>query len=306
MLYDHRGKPIIPSESFSEPSSTKSESVEQEKEANSANKATSETPYKPPERSFSIDQSVATNEKHQKTYEEKNYRLQKSGLWIQGILCLVTGFAFAAAAWYANIAQKQQVIMQKQLETTDRPWVEISKADVAEFRFHSRVDNGMPMLDVRLKLRVANVGHSVATNVRLKTRLIFQMSIEPYMEIKQKQACEVADIMRITKEFVLFPGRDSGDRLYEEIGFDETIQDTDKLWIETGERQSPVDPALIGCVLYDIPSSRMNPHYTWFSYQFVRKLPNGQLDHRAFFIGEKVPTESLVLIDDLLGVTYVN
>jgi hypothetical protein len=249
-------------------------------------------------------------------YYEAKYREQKAP-WrkakdVLEYVGVATAIGLAVLTWFtlekvssqADSAQKQVGIMQRQLEITDRPWIEISQADVEDFHFHARVDNGKPMLFTTVHMRVANVGHSAATNVRTISFLIFQLGMDPFMEARQKQVCDAPDPMRMTKQFVLFPGRDSGDRLYDEIGFDETIQQGD-MW-PIGDGKSSVDPVIIGCVLYDIPGSHNNPHHTGFSYQFNSRTPNGHLTYRAFRIGEIISPKSLVLTDNYLGVTYID
>src|SRR4051794_30463554 len=65
----------------------------------------------------------------------------------------VLTLVIAVAAWEQfYVTQGQLRVMRGQLEATDRPWIEITKADVKEFSFVNRVDNGKSILHAAINL----------------------------------------------------------------------------------------------------------------------------------------------------------
>ncbi len=160
------------------------------------------------------------------------------------------------------------------------------------------------MLTIDLNLLITNVGHSVASNIRIYNELIFEVGIDPYAEERQQRVCEDKNNLVPTKEFVLFPGGNSGGRLFDQVGSFNVIRDEDILPAASGTPY--IDPTIVGCVLYDIPGAINNPHHTGFSYQFRKKLPGGRVDNRAFPVGEPVAVNVLVAVDNYLGVNFIN
>src|SRR4051794_10756125 len=80
---------------------------QQEEHTDPAQNQTTTKPAEPPQRPITLNHLVNTKNGQPDSYEEKNYRLQKRGLWIQALLCFFTALAFVAAAYYAYIANRQ-------------------------------------------------------------------------------------------------------------------------------------------------------------------------------------------------------
>ena len=114
-LYDPFGRAIHPNESdYSE-----SERGHEKENPKPADSPTRNLTGKPPIGTVSVDPVMSAAEKKREAYEEKRYRLEKRGLWIQGALCIFTALAFGAAAYYATSTTRLAI---SRLNTVAAPW----------------------------------------------------------------------------------------------------------------------------------------------------------------------------------------
>lgn len=74
------------------------------------------------------DPPVSTSKSKANAYEEKQYRLQKRGLFVQAALCVFTAAAFVAAAYYAHLVQQQNGLIAHESATADLTLISTERA----------------------------------------------------------------------------------------------------------------------------------------------------------------------------------
>jgi hypothetical protein len=249
MLYDASGQPII--------SEHESERGQEKEHSSSADSESATKPTEPPH-------------SHPDSYEEKNYRLQKRGLWIQALLCIFTALAFGAAAYYAHVANLQAALMQRQLETTDRAWIKIAGAelieDLAFERDRVRDENKLNVF-IAVPLSAENIGRSVALNAMVEARALLWQDLFAE-ELAQATACNgdnwgsgVQLVAEYIGPFSIFPSETRQFKVF---------------WngqIDAKYRGRDVSPHLVGCVIYFLPNSQQ-PHYSAFAYRVQYRPAN--------------------------------
>lgn len=231
----------------------------------------------------------------------------KAGLEIGGVAVAVilAGLAFDSL----KSAQQQVAVMQKQLEATDRPWLQIISADVTGSGLvlgYPGVDSNSPRGSVSVKFVVKNVGRSVAVHVRMTGQLIFELAAN-VLDERQREVCEAGDPMHTTAEFTLFPDQDSGNRLTDQLGTGaggEPINPESILRMRSGALAT--NPLFAGCITYQMGGAA-KPHHTGFLYTFAFKYPNGiARPDRLFELGKQIPADRLVLMEDPGGFSSVD
>ena len=254
---------------------------------------------------------ISVREYYEAEHRERQslWRKVKTGLEIIGVVVAVilAGLAFGTL----KSAQQQVGVMRMQLEASDRPWVQITSAEVTGsgltlYPGRPGFKNGWPIGTVSVKFVVKNVGRSVAVHVRMTGRLIFELAAN-LLDERQREVCEAGDPIHTTAEFTLFPDQDSGDRLTGQLGTgagSEPINPQSILTVSGGALMT--NPLFAGCITYQMGGST-KPHHTGFLYTFATKLPDGiARPDRLFYIGKRIPADRLVLMEDPGGFSSVD
>lgn len=114
--------------------------------------------------------------------------LEIVGVTVAVVLATLTYHTLQKVSSQANSAQNQVVIMQQQLEATDRPWVEVVSVESTDgITFYRRIDNGLAGLHASFKMRVKNIGHSAAIHIKMVSQLVFEYPGDANREMRQKQ-----------------------------------------------------------------------------------------------------------------------
>lgn len=132
------------------------------------------------------------------------------------VLCILTALTLLVTAYYVNAAYLQLGTMQRQLEATDRPWIQIIYANVTDGLGSYRTYNKrLPGIHVSIKMVAKNVSHAVAVRVRMTGRLIFDLPGDTNYSIWNRQLTvrSTIDPLNTTSEFTLFPEENTGKRL---------------------------------------------------------------------------------------------
>jgi len=291
MLFDAHGRPIQASYSNS---TTQSE--HHKVAADSVKDQPADDGSEPPQRSISENAAISSQTNKSESYEEKNYRLQKRGLVVQIFLCVFTALAFGAAAYYAHIASIQARIMQQQLDTTDRPWLEIVGVNASDIHF---------MLDsteiaTAITILAKNIGRSAALDVRVRSSLIVGgLNSRGELLTEKDAACNTDIPESAWQTFILFPDQSSGERLTRV--FNEHIEDRNVIVNPMRSGSSYIDIALVGCLTYRGYTSELL-HHSGFIYRFGIKQEGTPATYDPYFlIGKDVSRSEVVLIKSERG-----
>jgi hypothetical protein len=203
----------------------------------------------------------------------------------------------------ADAAQRQVSIMQRQLEATDRPWVEVVSATSTNgLQFFRKLNNRHPGLDAEFSIKGKNIGHSVALHVKATSRVIFGI-FDPESLLKIENAvCREQKPLYSSEEITLFPDRDSGNRLTYGIagGYPQDLPTEALMPRVQGVIGISVFPVIVGCITYQIPNALGRIHHTGFAYEFQRsefaKRP-GVYQQSPFDIRSNIPASGIVLIE---------
>lgn len=237
-----------------------------------------------------------------------NKALEIGAIFIALGIAILTYKTLGQIKRQADSAHEQIGIMQRQLEATDRPWIVIANASLIDgISFYRRVDDGLPGAHVKVKVLVKNVGRSIAINVKMTSRLFFELPEETDVSIKERERSICADSKPsfTSPEFTLAPDQDSGNRLrvddYEAIPGDSIFLTVDEAkW---------VNPAIAGCVTYRTPNSDSKLHHTGFVYQFAVIRPGGfvpEYADRGFLIGKDFAAHQLRMLEHPFGFSDAN
>jgi hypothetical protein len=212
---------------------------------------------------------------------------------------LVVAWAtFVVVVAYATVAALQWCAMQRQLEMTDRPWIKDNVISAVDFGWQ----NGH-YLGWAVNVRAENVGHSVATGLFPKTKLISVYGENPidYPRREAKKMCDDADAQfeKMKNDPTawgtsVFPEES---RLFAGQNVYLMPAEVEAKSFDGGtELGKSIDPMLIGCIAYHYSSSD-KPHHTWFVYILTHSDDETlQEPTRVFFgIGKNVPTDKVVL-----------
>jgi hypothetical protein len=217
---------------------------------------------------------------------------------LAGVLVVFVYTTFAALQWRANkkaadAAKDAVETASRQLEMVDRPWLK-DEVEPGNLIF----DNGAISWWVRVK--VQNVGHSVATEVFPDVRLISIQGAD-FIEAPRKKVTEICDSMPKRFESVKgVPGlwnnsifsSDSRD-----FGMSPILWAKDMNFFDGGKALGKsVVPMLVGCIEYRYPTSA-KPHHTGFVYAISHNddAAIGEAGRVFFSVGKSIPKENLVL-----------
>ena len=202
----------------------------------------------------------------------------------------------------ADAGQGQVNIMQRQLEATDRPWIEIINTTSKNgFVFYKRVDNGLIGIDSSFLIQVKNIGRSVASHVKAVSRVVFESpgDDDKALTAKERSMCQQQSPFFSSTEFTLFPDQDSGNKLAEgpSSGY-ATLVPQDAVF-ETASNSMFIDPAIMGCITYEAPTG--NRHHTGFIYEFRIKNGGVVFARQLFKLGVNFPAEKIALVEPAVG-----
>ena len=222
---------------------------------------------------------------------------EKVAVIIAGGLLVVNIFAMCAAKSAANAAKSAADTASRQLEMIDRPWIKISVRSWVDFTFQ----NGN--ISWGVVVRTQNIGHSVATAIYPRAKLIVASTYsidEPRMQA-EKFCAEVTHTFESVKNNPsvwgdsIFPG----DYLEFPANLVVIPSDVKNASFDGGSSLgNSLIPMLIGCVEYHYPSSD-KPHRTQFVYGLSHiddpAVPEAA---RVFFsIGKTIPRDKMQLFE---------
>jgi hypothetical protein len=179
--------------------------------------------------------------------------------------------------------------MQRQLEATDRPWIQVTDASVVTpLTFEGS------KISVGIGLTVKSVGNSAAMEIGPKWQLIVSKGagtvIGPIIK-KQEEVCSQKRVGAFAP-LTLFPGQSSKDVWADALQLNSWVNDiTDQITeLPMPSKPKVIFPILVGCI--DYQSSFGTHHQSRFVYSlhtngyFIvgRNVPVGQLrwDRYAF------------------------
>lgn len=212
-------------------------------------------------------------------YQSEQHDRPSKDLW-ERIKRWFEFIGIAVAIWlgfltYSSLQEtrKQASIMQRQLEATDRPWIEITTAEVTtDANFFRVPDANQPVMTLGIRIGVKNVGRSVAQNVRMKGDLICQRGFDDDLVMRaQKRTCDMEHSAHISPQVLLFPDRETTENTFQDVFW--TIVPNEAIH-RVGD-ENMIQPVLVGCISYDIVGVTNHPHHTGFVYD-VAPLVNGK------------------------------
>lgn len=224
------------------------------------------------------------------------------------VLAVLTWYTLQTVRSQADSAQQQATTMRQQLETTDRPWIQIMSVNLIDgLGFYRRLDTRLPGAHADFKVVARNIGRSVAVHVKMTARLVYELPEDTDTTIasRERAICSAADPTHTTSKFTLFPDESTGNRLSGQLGCGgyELIP-PDAFWPMPGETKF-VLPVYTGCIAYQAPGSE-HRHHTGFAYLLVKRAPNGIINHELFRFGEHFSADRVVLTEHDFGFSDVN
>jgi hypothetical protein len=153
------------------------------------------------------------------------------------------------------------------VEVTQRAWIAVE----------TRLDDGLMSgiafygendLRVSIQCNIKNIGHSVANNVQLRSKLMFLMANESNLDRVSQLQSELADQPPSGRlGITLFPEEPGvlTDWLFAgKADFENALHDPDE-----GSTTPRIAPIVVGCVVYEYPNSTIH-HATRFAYSIYR------------------------------------
>lgn len=218
-----------------------------------------------------------------------------------------------AAKDAAKAADASAKTAQQQLEMSERPWMS------AEFFINQPIEF-QPNGDIGAQVHaiIKNIGHSVATDVRLILGADPEGKGLWFTEIPkaQKEMCEVWRNVKFPSDTGSFTTLFPGEAYTENESFVVTRKQIDKVQVQDRSSGKNVITgiALFGCVEYKFAFAP-GYHQTGFSYELIK--PSVPLRHPRKFnepvggslfwkIGENIPASQLIIRRSLFGSFYVD
>lgn len=172
-----------------------------------------------------------------------------------------------AVVWYAYTSHNQWQVMQRQLEATERPWIDPVITPDGSIKYTT-----MGETQFSFSVAMRNIGHSVATGVTIKFKIIVPKQdgyfTEPIEE--QRELCGIPPKSKVkdSEVRVIFPESTSVEGIGDNIS-DSTIREH--------QTKIPIEgvyfaPELVGCVDYNF-STALAHHQTGFIYDIRRIEP---------------------------------
>jgi hypothetical protein len=245
----------------------------------------------------------AINKPQSRLHEYRAKEETKDALgWIK--LAVEVAMLFIVAA-YATVSALQLIEMKKttdtasrQLEMIDRPWIEDNVISAWDMGWQDG-----SYLGWAVTVKAENVGHSVATGLFPRTKLIaINGDFIDYPRREAKTMCDDADARFENMKSdptawatSVFPGKTMvfpGQNVYL------MPAEVEKNSLDGGaDLGKSIQPMLVGCIAYRYPSSE-HAHHTWFVYVLSHSdkatLPQPT---RVFFgIGKNIPTDKIILL----------
>jgi hypothetical protein len=182
---------------------------------------------------------------------------------------------------------KQLVIIQKQYESADRPWLKVDLKTVGPLTF----TNQNAYFTVPIRVTMKNVGRSVANKVRFEYD-VFLPNESDIIDGPSKRQTIILN--RLSSEETrherqsIFPNEEKT-----VIGpFGAAI--TEDFEAPRVKKPTNIVPFVIGCVEYQFASSP-NRHYTCFSYTVVRIDPDRKVEKGVIWVGYNLQPENVGL-----------
>jgi hypothetical protein len=223
-------------------------------------------------------------------YWDAPRKKSKSTDWaIAALALIIAGGAF----WDASIFNRQLVIMRKQFEVTDRPWIQAEPKVESPITFH---DNGDLSMSVTFILN--NVGHSIATDVTVYGGALVPKpeGVEHFRQPLERQAelCGKVDPYAMT--ITLFPNESKQFN----VAFRVSHQEIEANLAPPPPGMPDLLPAkrthlvLVGCVDYQF-SSLPKHHQTGFIYNVVGTNSKNPNVPYLIGVGETLPAANIAL-----------
>jgi len=191
---------------------------------------------------------------------------------------LIAGISACISIASAFFSFQQVTIMGRQLEATDRPWLKVVGLNDVRLKFMGKDykpkevwPNGAFATDEmfgNFSIEIKNVGHSVATQIHVRSILISPLWKNGYSDVvkeAQQKFCETlpeAKDKSTQGDAVLFP-----DESYEAGNGSSVILDDQH--VNHAAEGDFILAALVGCVDYQFRFSSEH-HQTTFVYEFFR------------------------------------
>jgi len=206
-----------------------------------------------------------------------------------GLCAVVVGIL----QWSAMRGQLDE--MRKQIELTDRPWIEIVSATATDGMSFYATANGKAGIHMGIKLRVKNVGRAAAVDITLKSRLVLRTDSMQDTILRQQRLICLEPPQYSIGTFTLFPEMDSGTRLFRD--YYQTIPE--EAFLPTMHPEKWVSPVITGCISYKTTVSGTT-HHTGFMYEFGTTT-NRSTDTTLFRVDRNVPAAELVMVEEPFG-----
>ena len=211
----------------------------------------------------------------------------------------------------AEAAKDSAKATGKQLEMSERPWMKAEFSVQQPIEFQANGDMG-----VRVHVVMTNIGHSVATDVRLVLGADPEGGGLWFTQVpkEQKDMCENWRNFPSTgngSSTTLFPG----EGVVEDDSFVVTREQMRKVEAEVGGKEVITGIALFGCVNYGFAFASEH-HQTGSTYDLI--LPSPQPPHPTtkfgeatggasyMNLGENIPATKLTIRRSLFGGFYVD
>jgi hypothetical protein len=207
---------------------------------------------------------------------------------IQGLLLLATAGAFVAAAIYAHIASLQKGTMERQLEATDRPWIQvrIGQATKPEAISAGGASPDLPLAFdqngqgvVVFSLTLTNVGKSVANRIDRSHFGALATGGDSLKEPSDEQTRLCSATSGPIHSDALFPNDPSSANTFGTFQTKDIPASSSKL--------KTVHLFIIGCVNYDYPSAA-TIHQTRFIYEVFLGEAHAEI-HRLITVPMTAP-----------------
>jgi hypothetical protein len=200
--------------------------------------------------------------------------LEIVGVVVAVVLAVLTYYTLRKISSQADSAQQQVVIMQRQLEATDRPWIKIKGASVyPDFSFFGDSIPSNPTQNIlgvtMVEVAVENVGRSIAINAYLRGELIFLKGMPEAMQ-EQSLVCSGQSGTTPTILQSIFPG-DPGPRFF-------TSAEQELTAVRKGQE---VKPVFLGCIVYAISNSA-KLHHSAFMYALEQLADGAHWEDKPF------------------------
>jgi hypothetical protein len=212
----------------------------------------------------------------------------------------------------ANTATTAANTAQKQLEMSERPWVSAEFFIDYPIEFQPNGDMG-----VRLRVVMKNIGHSVATDVRLVLGADPEGGGGWFLNTpkEQKEMCDNWRNVNFAGQSnggftTLFPG----EVYVEQESFKITKEQIEKVQAEVGGKREISGISLFGCVNYGFAFA-LGHHQTGFNYDLIKPGPPpaqppkfGEAIGGAMYmnLGENIPASQLKIRRSIFGGFYID